>query len=98
MLWKVLHEVESARPPLDLNELSRRLDVDRGTLDGMIQFWVRKGRLVDNAASNAGQSTAACAAHGCGGCGGAQGCPFPMQMPRTISLKSPASQDEGVTR
>ncbi len=93
MLWKVLHEVESAQISLDLNELSRRLDVDRSVLDGMIQFWVRKGRLVDNAAS-AGQATAACAAHGCGGCGG--GCPFPMQMPRTISLKSPASEDEGV--
>lgn len=95
MLRKVLHEVESARTSLDLNELSRRLDVDRSVLDGMIQFWVRKGRLVDNAAS-AGQATAACAAHGCGGCGGGQGCPFPVQMPRTISLKSPASQDEGV--
>jgi len=90
MLWKVLHEVESARTSLDLNELSRRLDVDRSVLDGMIQFWVRKGRLVDNAAS-AGHTTATCAAHGCGGCGGAQGCPFPMQIPRTISLKTAKS-------
>jgi hypothetical protein len=27
MLWKVLHEVERAQGPLDLNELSRRLDM-----------------------------------------------------------------------
>jgi hypothetical protein len=90
MLWKVLHEVEAARAPLDLNELSRRLDVERSVLDGMVQFWVRKGRLVDDAAT-AGQAAAACAAHGCGaGCSGAQGCPFTMKMPRTIVLVKPA--------
>lgn len=90
MLWKVLHEVEAARALLDLNELSRRLDVERSVLEGMIQFWVRKGRLVDDAAT-AGQATMACAAHGCGsGCSGAQGCPFTMKMPRTIALVKPA--------
>lgn len=90
MLWKVLHEVEAARAPLDLNELSRCLDVERSVLDGMIQFWVRKGRLVEDAAT-AGQATMACAAHGCGsGCSGAQGCPFTMKMPRTIALVKPA--------
>ena len=88
MLWQVLHAVEAAQAPLDLNELSRRLDVERSVLDGMIQFWVRKGRLVDDAAT-AGQVTDACAAHGCGGCSGAQGCPFTMKMARTIALIQP---------
>ena len=85
MLWQVLHEVEAASAPLDLNELSRRLNVERSALDGMIQFWVRKGRLVDDSAS-AGRATVACANHGCGGCASGQGCPFTMTMPRTISL------------
>lgn len=85
MLWQVLHEVEAASAPLDLNELSRRLNVERSALDGMIQFWVRKGRLVDDSAG-AGRTTVACANHGCGGCAGGQGCPFTMTMPRTISL------------
>ena len=85
MLWQVLHEVEAANAPLDLNELSRRLNVERSALDGMIQFWVRKGRLVDDTAG-AGRATVACANHGCGGCAGGQGCPFTMTMPRTISL------------
>ncbi len=84
MLKRVLHEVEATREPLDLNELSRRLDVDRGVLDGMIQFWVRKGRLVDDAARS---GATACARHGCGvSCTGAQSCPFTMKTPRTISL------------
>lgn len=84
MLWEVLHAVEAAQGPLDLNELSRRLDIERSVLDGMIQFWVRKGRLVDD--SGAGRATVACANHGCGGCAGGQGCPFTMTMPRTLSL------------
>jgi hypothetical protein len=84
MLWRVLREVEAAHGPIDLNELSRRLDVDRSVLDGMIQFWVRKGRLVDDAA-RAGE--VACARHGCSvSCTGAQSCPFTMKTPRTISL------------
>jgi hypothetical protein len=86
MLWKVLQEVEAAQGLLDLNELSRRLGIDRSALDGMIQFWVRKGRLVDDA--GAGCATATCAGHGCGGCAGGQSCPFTMKLPRTISLVS----------
>lgn len=84
MLWRVLHEVEAAQGPLDLNELSRRLDIERSALDGMILFWVRKGRLVDD--GGAGRATVACANHGCGGCAGGQGCPFTMTMPRTLAL------------
>ena len=83
MLWQVLREVEAAQGPLDLNELSRRLDVTRGALDGMIQFWVRKGRLVDDLVVD----DAVCAVGECSGCGGPQGCPFTMKMPQTYSLK-----------
>lgn len=85
MLLKVLQAVEAAQGPLDLNELSRRLDIDRSALDGMIQFWVRKGRLVDDSAG-AGRTSVACASHSCGGCAGGQGCPFTMTMPRTLTL------------
>ncbi len=83
MLWKVLQEVEAAQGLLDLNELSRRLDIDRSALDGMIQFWVRKGRLVEDTGHG---NAAACAGHGCGGCASGQSCPFTMKLPRTISL------------
>jgi len=83
MLKQVLQEVEAAQGPLDLNELSRRLNVERSTLDGMIQFWVRKGRLVDDLV----ESDSVCATGGCSGCSGPQGCPYTMTMPRTFSLK-----------
>ncbi len=87
MLWKILHEVEAAQGPLDLNELSRRLDIERSALDGMIQFWVRKGRLIDDAVV-AGQATTVCASYACGrGCPGPQHCSFAPKTPRTITLQ-----------
>ena len=87
MLRQLLCEVEATQGPLDLNELGRRLDVERGALDGMIQFWVRKGRLIDNRA--AAEDAAVCAPGHCGGCcPGPQSCPFTMKMPRTYSLRS----------
>jgi hypothetical protein len=45
MLSQILQELENAKKPVDLNDLSRRLGVQRSALDGMIEFLVRKGRL-----------------------------------------------------
>lgn len=86
MLWEVLHAVETAQSPLDLNELSRRLKIDRGVLDDIIQFWVRKGRLVENVGTGNVACTAA-SPHACSSCASHGDCPFTMKMPRTISLR-----------
>jgi DNA-binding HxlR family transcriptional regulator len=45
MLSQILQELERADGAIDLNELSRRLGVQRSALDGMIETLVRKGRL-----------------------------------------------------
>ena len=45
MLRRLLHEIESAQGPVNLNRLSRKLGIERGALDGMIAYWVRRGRL-----------------------------------------------------
>ncbi|MBK8046739.1 MAG: hypothetical protein IPK16_06220 [Anaerolineales bacterium] len=86
MLWEVLHAIEAAQSPLDLNELSRRLKIDRGVLDDIIQFWVRKGRLVENVGGGSVVCTAA-SSHACSGCASHGDCPFTMKLPRTISLR-----------
>jgi len=63
MLNQVLHEIENARGPLTVNELSRKLGIDPAALEGMIEFWVRKGRLqVEN-----DQTSGASCACGSGG-------------------------------
>ena len=45
MLRQVLQELESAPGPVNINELSQKLGIEQSALEGMIQFWVRKGRL-----------------------------------------------------
>jgi hypothetical protein len=45
MLSKILKEFKKTEGPLNLNELGRRLDIERSALEGMLQLLVRKGRL-----------------------------------------------------
>jgi hypothetical protein len=45
VLYRVLHEIESAQGAVNLNDLSRKLGIEQSTLRGMLSFWVRKGRL-----------------------------------------------------
>ena len=50
MLHAILHEIETTPGPITMRELSRKLNVQPGALQGMIQFWVQKGRLaIDDA-------------------------------------------------
>lgn len=86
MLTQVLLEIESAQNSLNLNELSHKLDIDRSALDGMIQFWVRKGRLRDDDAELAAVMNA-CSPPSCGSsCTGKAVCPFVAKMPKTYSI------------
>jgi hypothetical protein len=44
-LREVLRAFEDARGPLSLNDIARDLDITPGMLDGMIDYWVRKGKI-----------------------------------------------------
>jgi len=86
MLTQVLLEIKSAQNSLNLSELSHKLDIDRSALDGMIQFWVRKGRLRDDDAELAAVMST-CSPSSCGGsCAGMAVCPFVAKMPKTYSI------------
>ena len=86
MLSQVLQELESAKSAVNLNELSRKLDIERSALEGMIAYLVQKGKLQDDEKAQ-GIAMGMCDAGSCGGsCPGPQGCPFVMKMPRTFSL------------
>ena len=86
MLRQVLRELESAQGPVNMNDLSRELGVERSALEGMIAYLVQKGRLQDDD-KIAEASMALCDSGSCGAaCPGPQGCPFVIKMPRTFSL------------
>jgi hypothetical protein len=74
-LRQVLTAFENTHQPRTLSQLARELELPLGMLEGMIDYWVRKGKLRE---SSAGQ--------GCGTCGGAQGCPFVPNLPRSYEL------------
>ena len=44
-LNQVLEAITSAHGPITVSELSRKLSIEPAALEGMIEFWVRKGRL-----------------------------------------------------
>jgi UDP-N-acetylglucosamine pyrophosphorylase len=45
MLEQVLQELELAKSAVNLNDLGRKLGVERSALEGMIAYLVRKGKL-----------------------------------------------------
>ena len=97
MLYQVLEELEQARGPVLIKDLSQKLNLDPGVLMGMIQFWVRKGRLCDDDAVAA--EGIACAGGGCGDhCSGTAECAFVAKMPKTYSIAKHQIKEPGVLR
>lgn len=80
MLQQVLQAFETATGPVSLDELSRQLGIERGALEGMIAFWVRKGRLKE------GGGACGSAGPGCSCSSHPGGCSFDRAGPRTITL------------
>lgn len=91
MLNQVLLEIELARNGLNLSELSHKLDIDQSALDGMIQFWVQKGRLVDD---DVEEGDSCSTIDSCGrSCTGKSTCAFAMKMPKTYSIANRKTQN-----
>ncbi|WP_129629752.1 FeoC-like transcriptional regulator [Candidatus Oscillochloris fontis] len=81
MLHQVLDAFEQSQGPVSLDELSRQLGIERSALDGMIAFWVRKGRLIESG----GQTVCASAGSSCTCSAYPGGCVFSSATPRRIS-------------
>lgn len=82
MLNQVLHEIETARGPVTIQDLCQILDVERDALEGMLQFWVRKGRLQNDARFSGDHKGGSCGTS----CNGIADCAFIAKMPRTYSI------------
>ncbi len=78
ILTQLLSRFDNTTEPLILAHMARDIGVDIGTLQGMIDYWVRKGEL--RIVSDCGSS--------CGSCYGSSGCPFVMAMPLMVERAS----------
>jgi hypothetical protein len=72
-LRDVLDAFEAGKP-LSLAQMARQFNVEPSALEGMIEFWVRKGRLREAAYT------------GCADCGVQHACPVGMVFPRRYEL------------
>ena len=76
-LRQVLTVFENADGPLSLTRIAHELEVSVPRLEGMIRYWVRKGKLRESASPT-----------NCGTCGSQEGCPFVYDLPRSYELAS----------
>lgn len=96
MLREVLQAVEAAEGPITLNELSRRLQLDPRVLDGMLEHWSRRGKLVvDGVTGTACAGNMTPASCSCGFAADRASCPFLVRLPKSYSLS--LAVDEPIT-
>ena len=74
-LGKILTIFEEARNPLSIRAVARELEISPAHLEGMIQYWVGKGRIRE-----------AVLPYDCGTCGRNEHCPFVIELPRSYEL------------
>ena len=83
MLNQVLYEIETAQRPITLQELSHKMGIDLSALEGMLLFWVRKGRIQNDDEGDSCESKLG----SCGlSCSGTENCAFIAKMPKTYSI------------
>lgn len=87
MLSQMLREITQSKEPITLAALSQKLNIESGALEGMLAYWVRKGRLHDEDEPSE-TSALSCASSACGStCTGFANCAFVARMPKTYSLR-----------
>ena len=94
MLNQVLQEIKTAQGPLTIQELCLRLSVDRSALEAMIHFWVRKGRIQDEAHISGDPKVGSCGTS----CGGIHNCSFIAKMPKTYSISPDELGDKQLSK
>jgi hypothetical protein len=85
MLKEILAEFDRVDAPLDLNELSERLNIQKSALQGMIITLVNQGKLNTDADAGSSQGEVSCGGVQCMGCSAASNCPFIGKMPTSYT-------------
>jgi hypothetical protein len=85
MLIQILREMAATEGTLRLDEIASRLNMDASALEGMLAFWVSKGRVQ---MADGLDSTAVPCGSGCGDeCTAAATCPLVGKIPRMFTVK-----------
>ena len=82
-LSRLLTLFEESSGALSVRFLAQELEVTSERLEGMVDFWIRKGKIRVSAALT-----------DCGSCGVKGDCPLIMNMPRTFELVADADEPD----
>lgn len=85
MLKEILAEFDRVDAPLDLNELSERLNIQKSALQGMMTTLVNQGKLKKDTVAGPSQGETTCNGVQCMGCSASSQCPFIGKMPASYS-------------
>lgn len=72
MLEEIMRELENNKGPVTVRELARRLDIEQGALEGMLEFLQRKGKL---SVYRPGEECEECGVVSCASCVFGVSCP-----------------------
>lgn len=75
-LREVLNHFANQSVPVSINHMAHEMGIEPGVLCGMIDYWVRKGKLREVNTSGAT----------CNTCGIRSACPFTVALPRCYEL------------
>jgi len=80
--FQVLDEINKTGSVRSIKDLAQSLQLDRSALEGIIDYWVRKGKIlrIENSV---------CAAGSCGQC--SLNCPARGALPHGVVLYQPSS-------
>lgn len=84
-LRQVLTYFEEGQETVSLNQMAQKLGIERPLLEGMIDYWVKRGKLREVGAT------------ACQTCGSTSHCPFVMTLPRRYELVRGHSDETGET-
>ncbi len=85
-LRQVLNRFADQNAPRSIKDMAREMSLEPGVLHGMIEYWVRKGKLRE---VNSGGET-------CNTCGIKSGCPFIVALPRYYELVDEETPSDAV--
>ena len=83
-LYSVINTIREANRPMSMEQLAYELKIDRTALEGMIDFWLKKGRLRE-VGPTAGTI---CEVTGCSTCSvsGPMSCPMVVHDPKRYEI------------
>lgn len=74
-LSKLLSLFENSSGAMSVNSLARELEISPERVEGLIDFWVRKGKITSSSSLKE-----------CGNCSTKGDCPFILELPLTYEL------------